>query len=122
MRLAVWGTIAACIAGLHGTPARAAPPDGADPALAPWFKSLSQPRTNQPCCDMADCRTVKYRITGDHFEAFIGNEFPRWSNPPRDWVNVPNENVLHRTDNPTGEGVACWFQGQVLCFVEGNGY
>jgi hypothetical protein len=29
--------------------------------------------------------------------------------------------VLHRRDNPTGEGIACWFQGQVLCFIEGSG-
>jgi hypothetical protein len=73
------------------------------------------------CCSIADCRPVQYRTFGDHFQAFIGNEFPRWSNAPHDWVDVPNANVLHRTDNPTGEGIACWFRGQVVCFVEGNG-
>ena len=102
-------------------PLGAEPPEGADPSLAPWFKSLRQPRTNQSCCDMADCRMVQYRRAGDHFQAFIGDEFPRWSNVPHAWVDVPDENVLHRRDNPTGEGIACWFQGQVLCFVEGNG-
>jgi len=120
--LAVWGTAAVCLAGLPVAPGQSAPPDRADPALAPWFRSLSQPETNRPCCDVADCRTVRYRIAGDHFQAFIGGEFPRWSNAPHDWVDVPNANVLHRTDNPTGEGVACWFGGQVICFVEGNGY
>ena len=64
---------------------------------------------------------VQYRTAGDHFQAFIGDEFPRWTNAPHAWVDVPNANVLHRLDNPTGEGVACWFQGQVLCFIEGNG-
>ena len=112
------------VAGLLGdycTPLGAEPPEGADLSLAPWFKSLRQPRTNQSCCDMADCRRVQYRMAGDHFQAFIGDEFPRWTNAPHAWVDVPNANVLHRLDNPTGEGVACWFQGQVLCFIEGNG-
>jgi hypothetical protein len=107
--------------GVYCTPLRAAPPEGADTSLAPWFRSLRQPRTNQSCCDMADCRRVQYRTLGDHFQAFIGDEFPRWTNAPHAWVDVPNANVLHRMDNPTGEGIACWFQGQVLCFIEGNG-
>jgi len=112
------------IAGLivgNGRPIDAAPPEDADPTFAPWFKSLRVPGTNQSCCDLADCRRVKYRISGDHFQAFIGDDFPRWSNPPHAWVDVPNSNVLHRPDNPTGEGVACWFQEQVVCFVEGSG-
>ena len=97
-------------------------PKGEILSLAPWFKEAYDiPGTNQSCCDMADCRMVQYRTAGDHFQAFIGNEFPRWSNAPNAWVDVPNENVLHRRDNPTGEGIACWFQGQVLCFIEGNG-
>jgi hypothetical protein len=119
--LTVWGAVVAGLAGGHCIPVLAAPPEGADPALAPWFKDLRQPETNRPCCDMADCRTVEYRIFGDHFQAFIGREFPRWTNPPQAWVDVPNASVLHRRDNPTGEGIACWFQGQVVCFIEGNG-
>ena len=54
---------------------------------------------------------MQYRSAGDHFQAYIGDDFPRWSNAPHDWVDVPNENVLHPADNPTGEGVACWFPG-----------
>jgi hypothetical protein len=119
--LAVWGSVVAGLISGYCTPVRAAPPDDANPAFEPWFKSLRQPRTNQSCCDMADCRAVEYRIVGDHYQAFIGREFPRWTNPPFGWVDVPNANVLHRRDNPTGEGIACWFQGQVVCFVEGNG-
>ncbi len=117
----VGGIIVAGLIGGYCMPTPAEPPEGADPAFAPWFRSLRQPRTNQSCCDMADCRTVQYRTAGDHFQAFIGNEFPRWSNAPNAWVDVPNENVLHRLDNPTGEGIACWFEGRVLCFIEGNG-
>ena len=59
--LAVWGTVVAGLAGGFCIPAYAAPPEHADPAIAPWFKSLRQPQTNQPCCDVADCRTVEYR-------------------------------------------------------------
>jgi hypothetical protein len=114
------GSLILALLGLAG-PARAEPPPGADPALAPWFHSLTQPGTGKPCCSLADCRTVRYRTQGGHFQAFIGDAFPRWSNAPHDWVDVPTAHVLHRLDNPTGEGVACWFQGQILCFIEGNG-
>ena len=113
--------LVAGVIGGYCMPLGAEPPEGADPALAPWFKSLRQPRTNQSCCDMADCRMVQYRKAGDHFQAFIGSDFPRWTNPPRAWVDVPEASVLHRPDNPTGEGVACWFEGQVVCFIEGSG-
>ncbi len=102
-------------------PARAAPPAGADPELAPWFRSLRQPQTNLSCCDRSDCRTVRYRIVDGRFQAFIGSEFARWQNPPHTWVDVPENSVLHRHDNPTGEGVACWAGAQIICFVEGTG-
>ena len=119
--LAVWRAVVVGLISVVRAPAEAAPPERSNPALAPWFKNLQQPQTNQPCCDMADCRTVQYRIVGDHFQAFIGGDFPRWTNAPHAWVDVPNANVLLHRDNPTGEGVACWHDGQVVCFVAGNG-
>ncbi|MDB5398567.1 MAG: hypothetical protein QOF70_5294 [Acetobacteraceae bacterium] len=108
---------------IYGFPTslRAAPPPGADPDLAPWFRSLRQPNTDLSCCDRADCRTVQYRIIDGHFQAFIGGEFARWQNPPYAWVDVPDGSVLHRHDNPTGEGVACWAGMRIICFVEGTG-
>jgi hypothetical protein len=111
---------AGLICGYHA-PLRAAPPPGADPNLAPWFRSLHQPQTNQSCCDSADCRTVRYRILNGHFQAYIGGEFARWQNPPYTWVDVPEDSVLHNHDNPTGEGVACWAGEKIICFVEGTG-
>jgi hypothetical protein len=99
----------------------AAPPPGADPDLAPWFQNLRQPQTNLSCCDRADCRIVQYRVIDGHFQAFIGNEFARWQNPPHAWVDVPEDSVLHKHDNPTGEGVACWAGMRIICFVEGTG-
>ncbi len=50
---------------LAASPANAAPPENADPALAPWFQSLRQPETGMSCCDIADCRPTEYRTVGD---------------------------------------------------------
>src|SRR3954454_2742711 len=112
---------AVCLIYCCPAPLRAAPPPYADPALAPWFRSLHQPKTNQSCCDRSDCRTVQYRIIDGHFQAFIGGEFARWQNPPFAWVDVPEDSILHRHDNPTGEAVACWSGRTIICFIEGNG-
>ncbi|WP_146101622.1 hypothetical protein [Rhodopila globiformis] len=114
--LAALGLLYCCPA-----PLRAAPPPYADPALAPWFRSLHQPRTNESCCDRSDCRTVQYRIVNGHYQAFIGGEFARWQNPPFAWVDVPEDAILHRHDNPTGEAVACWSGRTIICFIQGNG-
>ncbi len=101
-------------------PAFAKPPPGADLSLAPWYQSLAQPYTGYPCCSVADCRPVQYRTVGDHFEAFIDRR-SFGADAPEAWVRVPPWNVLHRRDNPTGEAVACWYNGEIRCFVEGAG-
>jgi hypothetical protein len=100
--------------------ARAAPPANADQSLAPWFQSLAQPETGYPCCSIADCRTVRYRTAADHFEAFIDRR-SFGADAPDAWVAVPPSHVLRRQDNPTGEAVACWYNGEVRCFVAGAG-
>jgi hypothetical protein len=88
--------------------ADAEPPPNADPALAPWFRSLMQPGTSISCCSFSDCRTTDSRIQGDHYEALIGDK----------WFVVPPEKILQRTDNPTGRAVVCWTpQRGILCFV-----
>lgn len=92
--------------------ASAAPPPNADPALSPWFEDLRQPGTGRSCCSVADCRPVDYRIIHNHYEAFVGQQ----------WVEVPEDKVLHRFDNPTGRAVACWTPALgIICFVEGPG-
>jgi hypothetical protein len=89
--------------------AHAAPPDDADPSMAPWFNSLRQPWTNALCCSMADCRPAPSRLVGGHYEAFIDG----------DWRAVPDDRVLARSDNPTGRAVVCWTpRAGVLCFVK----
>jgi hypothetical protein len=88
--------------------ASAQPPADADPALAPWYRSLQQPGTTVSCCSIADCRVTESRIRGDRYEALIGQQ----------WQPVPPDKILQRTDNPTGRAVVCWTpQRGIMCFV-----
>jgi len=88
--------------------AAAQPPPNADPALAPWYRSLLQPGTTISCCSLADCRATEYRTKSDHYEALVGGN----------WLPVPPEKILQRTDNPTGHAVVCWTpQRGIMCFV-----
>lgn len=90
--------------------AQAAPPENADPALAPWFHSLQQPTTGMSCCSMADCRPTEFRSISDHYEAMINGQ----------WLAVADDKVIHKSENPTGHAVVCWtpIHG-ILCFVPG---
>lgn len=93
---------------MAGDAARAAPPDNADSALAPWFQGLRQPGTGISCCSMADCRPIDYRMNDTGYEAFIDNK----------WLAVPPDRVLQHTENPTGRAIACYMPGRgILCFV-----
>src|SRR5260370_23447441 len=79
------------------TDARAAPPENADPALSPWFQSLSVPGTGISCCSIADCRPTEYRTEEDHYEALIEDK----------WIAIPRHKLLQRTDNPPPLAVVC---------------
>lgn len=89
--------------------APAAPPENADPALAPFFQSLKQPGSGASCCSIADCRPVDYRMAADGYEAKLDGN----------WVRVPDERVLHGQTNPTAHAIACRspVNGSILCFV-----
>jgi hypothetical protein len=100
--------------------ASAAPPPNPDPQLAPWFEGLSRDwrpgsAATVKCCDIADCRVTDYRASGNHYEVLIDRRFPGVRVPS--WRRVPPEAVINRKENPTGGAVACWHQGEVLCFV-----
>lgn len=100
--------LAACLMLALAGAAIAAPPENADPALAPWYESLTQPETGLGCCSIADCREVESRLVGDHYEALIRDR----------WMIVPPERILEHTPNPTGRAVACWRPRQgIRCFV-----
>ncbi len=105
------GVVAAFMLIVASPGAEARPPENADPALAPWFQSLHQPGTGMSCCSIADCRPTDYRMSGNHYEAFINGE----------WLTVPEDKVLQRTDNPVGRAVVCWTPARgIMCFVRGT--
>ena len=107
---------------LLAAPGYAAPPPGADGSLAPWFQSLSAPGSNASCCSIADCRNVQAEIRGDgHWWAWVDSRtFP--DRAPNAWIMVPDDVILKRHDNPSGEKRwLCWYAGSVRCFVEGSG-
>jgi hypothetical protein len=89
----------------------AQPPADADPALAPWFQSLTD-RLGRSCCSISDCRHLPTRVGPDGYEVFAGGA----------WIEVPPDKVLPRRDNPTGEPVTCWSPSRgIMCFIEGTG-
>jgi hypothetical protein len=95
------------LAGVAGSAARAAPPENADPALAPWFQSLQAPNGTS-CCSLADCRMTDYRTKATGYEAFVDNR----------WIAVPRDRVLDHVANPTGRAVVCYMPSMgILCFV-----
>jgi hypothetical protein len=119
-RLAERGWIGGAVVLCAALAADAAPPPNADPQLAPWFKDLS--RAWRPgsgatirCCDISDCRVTDYREIADHYEVLIDERFPGVLAPS--WQLVPSWAVLDHKDNPTGGAVACWHEGEVMCFV-----
>jgi hypothetical protein len=91
--------------------ALARPPDDIpiDPALHDWYESLKEPGTTYPCCSIADCRPIDYRMGGEGYEARIDEE----------WVTVPDDRVLKNQPNPIGRAVLCRspVNGSILCFV-----
>lgn len=113
----VWGSIGVALAvlmlGSHA--AHAAPPDNADPSLAPFFHALKAP-SGIGCCDVSDCRIIeedRWRLTPDGYEV-------KWADDQ--WRRVPPEVVLH-VPNPTGGAVLCSVPdiAYPLCFVPGSG-
>lgn len=110
------------LTGLLLRPVYAAPPPDADPhsAVADWFHSL-QDRDGMGCCSIADCRHYRTEIVDGHY-------YILWQAA---WIRVPDEAVLPRFDNPTGQTIACvqathWTAGEfdgpiVRCFVRAPG-
>ncbi len=118
---------------------QAGPPEsGADPSFNSYFEGLRTPRTRNGCCDLSDCRQVQYRMHTDahgitRYQAYIKrtvdsaketmHDFRKGTNS---WEDVPDEVILRRQKNPTGEAIACWqhdyyldgvLTPRFLCFV-----
>lgn len=90
----------------------AAPPEGADPALAPFFRSLLRPDTGTSCCDISDCSPVESLTAGDHYQALAGDE----------WIDIPNDKIIRPQSNPAGRAILCMAPGAarlIYCFAPG---
>lgn len=121
----------AVLAGLHVSLCNAAPPPSGseqDEILAPhgaWVRGLVNPLTRQGCCDLSDCRVVSARIQSGHYQAYIGRD-AYGEDAPDQWLDVPDEVVLHERDNPVGLPIACWRANRwpllngFFCFHDGT--
>jgi len=100
---------------------KSAPPENADPALAPFYKSLMIPGAEHiSCCSENDCRPVKTRMYDGKLQMFADSKIYKDGN--NQWVDIPQHRVLTPRENPTGEPVACWDNlNGVICFVNGPG-
>lgn len=117
---------------LVSTSVDARPPAGpVDPLIAAWFQSLRRDSDRFPCCNVSDCRTVEAASEGLHYRAhiyrdqFVADDLdePHWTErfgSSRDaWIDVPDNTITVRTDNPTGHPVLCYsvFTDTVFCFL-----
>lgn len=100
---------------LSSTLAYAAPPDNADPTMAPWFKSLKQPGTGAECCSISDCRAAEVRRDSQGYEVKVDQ---KWHVASIFWLRVPAERIIDERRNPTGGAVLCYTpEAGILCFV-----
>ena len=106
--------------------AAARPPEGADPALAPFYRSLTVPDgplKGQSCCDVADCRPVPIRGKDGHWEVYIDSKtFPDdgyQGRAPNDWVVIPDDRIIRNVRNDAGDTIVCWYNAEVRCALLG---
>lgn len=109
---------AALAAFLAITPAKAAPPEGADMTFAPYYHALTQPVTGWGCCSIADCRPVAMRFKDNAIEIFVDKKSFGYTAPDA-WLVVPEEVIIKNP--PTGlprpqEPIACWYDKKIRCF------
>lgn len=78
-----------------------------------WFKHLLMPRTQQSCCDIADCKATKAENIGGDWWAIVGTELRR----------IPPDRVLE-AESYDGQAYVCSSpNGVIYCFVKpGAGY
>lgn len=100
-------------------PAHGAPPADADPALAPFFGSLTL--NGVSCCSISDCRAVPARVGPHGWEArVIPGEFPLAEDDI--WIEVPAEKIIRGKSHPHGLATMCWSPVRgVMCFTEPPG-
>lgn len=101
---------------------QAAPPEHSDPALAPFFQSLTVPETGGSCCGQGDCRgTSVWPVRGPDADGAYSVLYNGT------WLPVPKTAISDRQDNPTGDYISClsslaYVNGKdadrkVICFI-----
>ena len=90
--------------------------------LAPYsdyLRGLKSP-VGGLCCDLSDCRLTEAKIVGGHWQVYVKKE--QFEYGKNEWIDVPEDKILRKTDNPTGLPILCWspYAG-VLCFVAPSG-
>jgi|SRR5690348_683604 len=105
-------------------PAHSAPPPGADMSMHPWYESLQDPKTGGSCCSEADCRHYPVATYTDDKGATHYKVQYRGA-----WLDVPDDRILQRFDNPTGDVVTCVYPDEwaetptpkVMCLIRAPG-
>lgn len=91
--------------------------NGIDPATRDWFRSLRNPNTSIPCCDVTDGTRLddpEYRENPDgSYEVFIFGE----------WRHVDKSQVINPKDRKVEYGIIWWAPGldHPYCFMPGAG-
>ena len=112
LRLPTGAAVLALVIAVFPRVGKAEPPEGADPALRPWFESLKQPGTGVSCCSISDCRPVQYRLAP-------GAGTRRWSARCGSTCRMTRSCAIKK--NPLGRAVLCRSpaSGTIFCFVPG---
>lgn len=85
-------------------------PEGTDAAIAPWVRSLQQPRTGGlSCCSEADCALARGVKIVDGVYWVTDGDGQR--------LRVDPGVILRNVNNQAGDYLACIHGGRVLCFV-----
>ncbi len=72
-----------------------------------WLHNQTVGPTGPSCCNLADCRSIKYRIKNNEIEVYITKDKYGDGVQQDRWLIVPNE-VVHKEHNPTGIAVSCY--------------
>ena len=83
--------------------------EGADPAIAAWFKNLKQPDNPAiSCCGESDAYFADdFEVDGDQYVAIVTDDRPdaplrRPHVPPGTRIVIPKHKIKHDQGNPTG--------------------
>jgi hypothetical protein len=104
--------------------------EGANPAIAAWFKNLKQPDNPAiSCCGESDAYFADdFEVEGDQYVAIVTDDRPdaplrRPHVPPGTRIVIPKHKIKHDQGNPTGHGIVFYnpVSAVVHCYVPPGG-